>query len=705
MTGRPPFEGESPVDTLLQVLHTEPVPPLRLQPRLARDLDTICLKCLEKEPRKRYPSAAALADDLCRFLNNEPIRARPITLTERLVKWARRRPVVAALWCSIGLLGLSLAGVSVYANFALKAAADRERDRAREAQEQRQLAEANARQALAKEIEANDQRRQAETNARDADQQRRQAEANLRKARDAVDQMLTVVGKDLLDDVPGIDQQKREALLRQAVAFYRSFLQQKYSDPEMRRETGLVFYHLGTLLRGLRQHAEARHAYGQAIALQQELAAGPNSVARDRQELANSYNYLGETLRTEGRDLDAAARAYQQAIDLQEALVKQDRHEPTYRLELARTHYNRGILRMDGGEPLAAEDDYDRAIALLQEAIGLLKQRPAPANEPDYRQGLARGYINRGILLKETQRQPAAEKDYGRAIDLLRQLHQELAAKADYRYELAVSLINHGNLLSLHPGRRGQAEQEFREARPLLERLAEDFPQKPRYRQELGNCLNSLAGVLWVPGQKTSSKSQMDEAAALYQETLKLQRQLVKEAPRTPDYQNALAATLDNLAVLLRDQDRLVEARKLLDEALLHHHEASRANPRHRVYGQFLRKHYVFVAETALRQHDHEAVAAAMTALVTVGDDDWQRYLRAAGFLARCVPLAEQESKLTAAKQKELAQTYADRAMKLLRQAAARGLVDSSLLRPTAFDALRKREDFKELVQELETKK
>jgi serine/threonine protein kinase len=106
LTGRPPFQGPTSTDTLLQVLQDEPVPPSRLQRTMPRDVETICLKCLEKAPNRRYASARELAEDLRRFQAAEPIRARPVGRGERLVKWCRRHPGVSVLSAMVILLTL-----------------------------------------------------------------------------------------------------------------------------------------------------------------------------------------------------------------------------------------------------------------------------------------------------------------------------------------------------------------------------------------------------------------------------------------------------------------------------------------------------------------------------------------------------------------------------------------------------------------------
>jgi WD40 repeat protein len=123
LTGRPPFRGATVLDTLEQVRLREPVPPRRLNRAVPRDLETICLKCLEKEPARRYPSARSLAEDLRAFLEDRPIFARRAGLAERLLKWARRRPLQAAVVC-LTVLVLLLGGLGAGAAWLWRRAED-----------------------------------------------------------------------------------------------------------------------------------------------------------------------------------------------------------------------------------------------------------------------------------------------------------------------------------------------------------------------------------------------------------------------------------------------------------------------------------------------------------------------------------------------------------------------------------------------------
>src|SRR5262249_19522997 len=106
LTGRPPFQGANVCETLVKVRDQEPARPSRVQPRVPRDLETICLNCLGKEPDKRYASAGEVSKELGRYLTGQPIHGRRVPTWERAVKWAKRKPAIALLTAAVILLTL-----------------------------------------------------------------------------------------------------------------------------------------------------------------------------------------------------------------------------------------------------------------------------------------------------------------------------------------------------------------------------------------------------------------------------------------------------------------------------------------------------------------------------------------------------------------------------------------------------------------------
>jgi WD40 repeat protein/tRNA A-37 threonylcarbamoyl transferase component Bud32 len=162
LTGRPPFQGSTPLDTLIQVREQEPVRPRVVDPRIDADLETICLKCLEKNPAKRYASAEELARDLERWLAGEPIQARRSGRVERLAKWCRRRPAAASL---IGVIAASIVGFLALAGFLWQNAELRA-----EAVQDLQVAETKKKDAEAKRQKAEERKQEAEKRVRALEQ-------------------------------------------------------------------------------------------------------------------------------------------------------------------------------------------------------------------------------------------------------------------------------------------------------------------------------------------------------------------------------------------------------------------------------------------------------------------------------------------------------------------------------------------------------
>lgn len=171
LTGGTPFKGATPTDTLMQLVSDEPVPPSRLQPKIPLDLETICLKCLRKDAGQRYATAAALAEEVRRYLDGMPIQARPASAWERTRKWARRRPALASLVAVLFLGALTLLGGGLY--FTSEIAGERNKAVAErnEADLQRDLAKEREEDARLQFVRAEKERGRAEQHEKEVQKQ------------------------------------------------------------------------------------------------------------------------------------------------------------------------------------------------------------------------------------------------------------------------------------------------------------------------------------------------------------------------------------------------------------------------------------------------------------------------------------------------------------------------------------------------------
>ena len=178
LTGRPPFQAATALETMHQVLDREPVPPRQLNPAVPKDLETIALKCLEKSMPRRYTTAQAMADDLQRYLDGRPILARPVGRWEHAWRWCRRQPVVAGLAAAVAVT--LVAGTVISSIFAVRASTEKDRanDNAEQAATEKDRANESAKRADQKAAEASRSATEAQRKTKEAEDEREKAEQN-----------------------------------------------------------------------------------------------------------------------------------------------------------------------------------------------------------------------------------------------------------------------------------------------------------------------------------------------------------------------------------------------------------------------------------------------------------------------------------------------------------------------------------------------
>jgi serine/threonine-protein kinase len=496
LTLRPAF-GETDRNKLVaQVLHDEPPRPRRLDPAIPRDLETVVQKAIARDPAQRYQTPAEMAEDLQRFLDDRPIRARRLGLIQRGWRWCRRNPALAIV--SAGLIFVMLGGVAGIGW----------------------------------------QWRRAENEATNARSERNEANQNFALARQAVEDYLAKVTENKRLKEADFHALRKE-LLQAALPFYEQFVRQTKNDPALRADQGRAYERLGQVRQLLGEMEPALANYREMQAIFEELTQLHPEIADYHQSLGQAYYHLGEALQKLGR-LGEAEKWHAQALIVQRGLA--DRHPDVaeYRRDVAFSHFSRALVLAELGRR-------DETIAEYRESLILHEQlaREFPA-DPDYRRRLAWSHNNLGNNLCETGRYVEGEPEIRKALAIKEQLVRDYPAEPEYRVSAANSHIALGNLY--HRRQQAQAaEAEESEALRILDEVARQFPSVPDYQSRLAQCHTNLGNVLRDLGRRADATDQ-------YQRGLRHYEHLAAAHPDIVEHGWGVANTRALLAWVLADQ-------------------------------------------------------------------------------------------------------------------------------------------------------
>ena len=511
LTGRPPFRAATVLETLDQVKMVEAVPPSRLQPNLPRDLETITLKCLEKEPQRRFGSALDLADDLRRFLNGEAIRAQPVGPIERSLKWVRRRPLEAGFLVVTGLAILSLSVAvtdSIYKNRL------EERNRALDV-------------ALA-----------------DVRQQRTRAKRSFDQAREVVDHFIALIETRL--DEPQL-KMARDELLADGLAYYQKVLQQWDDTPELQIELIRTYTGAAKVADSLGSRSEALKAYQQALSMLEKLVKVSPEVPEYRLQLAEVYHELGVFYARTGQ-VDLSLRSFEAGRGIREGLARERPDDRRVLTDLARSHGFIGDLMLDAGRLEAAEDAYNRS-----HEIRLKLARAAP-QVASLQFELARSFTNLARMSRQDGEIDDALESYRQAIAILEPLDADRAELREFRADLAWTCNQLGTmLLEADPPETDEALTVLQRARRLYAQLIKAHPGIPDYRSGLG--MSHLA-----IGQAQKLQGQIAPALQSFLDAQEIFTRLADDNPRITEYQNGLAMSCLFIATVKTQPDQIEEA-------------------------------------------------------------------------------------------------------------------------------------------------
>ena len=508
LTGRPPFLAAKAVETILKVLREEPVPPRQLQSTLPLDLETICLKALQKDPRSRYGSCTELADDLSRFLKGEPILARPVGTVERTWRWCRRNPMVASLLATSMFLLAGTAGVSSYAALSLSA-------KNKVVVAANELAETRRLQAVQKQLEAEESKKLAEQNA---DVAKKQALGSVQTIQNLVFEV-----NRKLSDAPATLPLKKEILQKAKLSLDRippllidpTKTSVEATDLAFHQEMGKLYYELGDVKKATEFAEKSKQIAEMRVVVRQ----GSNA---SRRNLAGVLEKLAIYSQEAFRDLPASIKMSEEALRIRQEVIDKPKRDPDSKAEedevygifldseLAESHANvaTGYLRI--GNVAKSSQHFGISKQLRQKMSDAIKSRPdivpilakfqqsSPAMVSLIAtNALSKSLLATGEIAYREGNLDEALAEYQSGIELCEPLVK--VAPQVLRVELARAVGNLGDLY-VHRQEYSKAKSEYNRALTLTEEIAKADPDRVINDRYLGlhnyrlGCLEDTLG-------------------------------------------------------------------------------------------------------------------------------------------------------------------------------------------------------------------
>jgi eukaryotic-like serine/threonine-protein kinase len=563
LTGKPPFEGDDLGGVLGRVQAGAFRAPREVDPSLDKAVEAVCLKAMASKPADRYGSGRALADDIERWMADEPVTAYPEPWDRTLVRWlTRHRTGVTGVAAAVlaGVVGLSaVLAVQTRAN----------------AQLTQSRAAVQARYDLAVDAIKTFHTGVSEDFLLKQDEFKEQRDRLLKSASDFYGKLGALLGK-------GTDVASRRALARSnfeladltgkvgdkqaALAAHRAVLPLREalaSEPgaDLKLDVGKSLTAVAGLLQETGKTDEALAAYRRSESLLAGLAASDPAA---RAALAACRSGLGYLLFTAEKYTDALA-AYRLARADQEALAASPTASDDARRDLGSTFHLIARLLLTIGETAAAEAEYRRALEIKGK---LADDNPAVTG---FRSSLAASHNSLGSLLTWAGRRPEAEAEYRKALAIVHKVANDNPAVAEFRNALALGHANLGWVLSA-AGKLAEAEAEYRKALAIVQKLADANPTVIEFHERLASFQLQLGGVL----METASPA---EAEAEFRRSLAIAQKLADANPTVIQLRSGLADGHEELGDMFMKTGKPAEAEAEFRKSLAIAQKLADANP------------------------------------------------------------------------------------------------------------------------------